>query len=1288
MPVNVVKTPRQERLWREAKKQAAEQGHAEDWDYVMGIYQKMAGLEKASMLGIARSGQDHEMTGWKSMSKALPPTMLASFPYTRIPGQVPTREQMELLRLAKERPKEMSVARLLAQNEPRLTVGGILGDLGMNAGQYQDWSRFLNRVTRSSINEVTLRQDIMSKCLNERLDGGLRRAILLRSLTYWRSLRKGMVQVVTADELQKAESPGGKYHRRVPRPGGGYRYFYDEDKYRNSKGAHTGGAENAERYIYGQIQKCIEKAGRGGCGADAFKGLVQKYGAKAVGAVLTKNHGKSFQFKKGRFTLVQKVNSGAAKDPNSRGGLFTIAEVKAAAKRRIAEKGGLYIIPEDWANEELRKGGPHKYVSRKRDAHGNWVYTYPEDLKKRVRNAIADFLENPKRTLTIGQAARSFRVDKGVALEALQKLEREGKVQKTGDVWKGREAKEVAPPARTPVVVSAKAPVETPAGFPLGMVTDPAQLDPNQRYMIWKRVPGGAWVVERSYPGQYLKTFTKEDIERANYGIFSMTVDPNKLPVSKKPEPQLVVPKEAEHVVGPETQAGISTEPTPVIPTPVKETQPEEALKTEETPLPVSTPEKGKAEKKPRKKVKKTGPAKLEQTGDHIWGSRKDLAQLGRITTSAQLEGMSYDDAAYIVRKSRLIPVHDLDTLKAMGMTPGTAHMTLALLAAIKAKPGDSAAERAAYVDSVRDVVGGIEKIKTVDDFKSLLNEFNQRRMSAKRWETVAGAATRDEAREKLLQLEKENPGTSYGLRYSYSDYNFEIARQVAQPYDSLGPRFTKFIKHSGKFYDGAIREALTADNLWTYNKREDVVDGWLYLQESDKAKKAEKKKKAEKRKSIHGETKRGWSGAKEVAGEVQRVGGTIEVTAADAERTKNTFGFREVDYGREGYMTQADREYHTKALEEAMYDFSEVLDMSPGKMSFNGRLGVALGARGRGKASAHYEPIKKVINITKFRGGGSLAHEWGHALDNIIATHYIKSSTGSSKGDAYLSSSADSASLPTEISAAVVDTMKAIETPPDPVKAKKDHEAFLKTLGDEVDKLVSQNNVLVSEHKELTRKPKTQETLERRVAAMKDRITEWESYIKTERPKIEERLKRGQHVSLNRSMEVSNREYWIKNYKKKIAELQKPDAVLSDANKARMEQIENEVEALRLPINRAREKYKLISKLDPTVSDYYKSAMILGRGYWGTPQELFARAFESYIEDTMRSKSRANTYLVAGTRHAYETDIPVSVTASVQPYPQGEERTHINAAMDRLMAVLRKTGALEKALQNLYILV
>jgi hypothetical protein len=48
MPVNVVKTPRQEHLWNKAKEQAAKEGKSKDWAYIMGIFKHMGGMGKTA----------------------------------------------------------------------------------------------------------------------------------------------------------------------------------------------------------------------------------------------------------------------------------------------------------------------------------------------------------------------------------------------------------------------------------------------------------------------------------------------------------------------------------------------------------------------------------------------------------------------------------------------------------------------------------------------------------------------------------------------------------------------------------------------------------------------------------------------------------------------------------------------------------------------------------------------------------------------------------------------------------------------------------------------------------------------------------------------------------------------------------------------------------------------------------------------------------------------------------------------------------------------------------------
>lgn len=102
------------------------------------------------------------------------------------------------------------------------------------------------------------------------------------------------------------------------------------------------------------------------------------------------------------------------------------------------------------------------------------------------------------------------------------------------------------------------------------------------------------------------------------------------------------------------------------------------------------------------------------------------------------------------------------------------------------------------------------------------------------------------------------------------------------------------------------------------------------------------------------------------------------------AEDFMNEFGFRGVQFG--NWTNQADRQMAVNQAYDAFMDLSNLIGIPPKALSLNGELGIAFGARGSGSALAHYEPNEVVINLTKTKGAGSLAHEWWHALDNYFA--------------------------------------------------------------------------------------------------------------------------------------------------------------------------------------------------------------------------------------------------------------------------------------------------------------
>jgi hypothetical protein len=105
-------------------------------------------------------------------------------------------------------------------------------------------------------------------------------------------------------------------------------------------------------------------------------------------------------------------------------------------------------------------------------------------------------------------------------------------------------------------------------------------------------------------------------------------------------------------------------------------------------------------------------------------------------------------------------------------------------------------------------------------------------------------------------------------------------------------------------------------------------------------------------------------------------------------EQFLEVFGFRGVEFG--NWVAQgaggADRQGLLNQAYDSFMDLADVVGVPPKALSLGGRLGIGFGSRGRGRASAHFEPSNIVINMTKTRGAGSLAHEWFHALDNYFA--------------------------------------------------------------------------------------------------------------------------------------------------------------------------------------------------------------------------------------------------------------------------------------------------------------
>lgn len=114
-------------------------------------------------------------------------------------------------------------------------------------------------------------------------------------------------------------------------------------------------------------------------------------------------------------------------------------------------------------------------------------------------------------------------------------------------------------------------------------------------------------------------------------------------------------------------------------------------------------------------------------------------------------------------------------------------------------------------------------------------------------------------------------------------------------------------------------------------------------------------------------------------------------------------------------WTTQEDRLNYVCAIGISLYDLKTLLGLKKEDIGLRGRLGIAVGARGKGKALAHYEPWSDIINLTRYKaygyagsklrlpvpdnpklrkflntgGVGSFGHEYGHALDYWIGGRF-----------------------------------------------------------------------------------------------------------------------------------------------------------------------------------------------------------------------------------------------------------------------------------------------------------
>lgn len=375
------------------------------------------------------------------------------------------------------------------------------------------------------------------------------------------------------------------------------------------------------------------------------------------------------------------------------------------------------------------------------------------------------------------------------------------------------------------------------------------------------------------------------------------------------------------------------------------------------------------------------------------------------------------------------------------------------------------------------------------------------------------------------------------------------------------------------------------------------------------------------------------------------------DVTPSDFQKA---FNFRGGQFG--NWNTGKDGQTSLNHAYDAFHDLADALGLPAKATALNGDLAIAFGARGtggKGSAAAHYEPDQKIINLTKMKGAGTLSHEWGHAFDS-----YLGKAAGT-RGYYLTSSSPSGNQLRTEVIDAMKGVKEAITTREtvstgDVGRETKTHDNQLKHLGEYIGRL--ENGLKPTEYRKTKPfTPAQQKEWDVAKASIMggdfgkkthvesqskfSRMGGYQSYDNLEKLNKLYKASTGRSFHTTDSKSTGNEMYW------QMWRVSQAEQALKDAKSG----IEKK--------GRGRSNFMNESlNLDQTsVGDYYSE-----------PEEMFARAFEAYVQDKLESKGRKSQYLVARAHNKHYAML------GMKPYPEGEERTAINSAFDKLFEAVK----------------
>lgn len=604
-----------------------------------------------------------------------------------------------------------------------------------------------------------------------------------------------------------------------------------------------------------------------------------------------------------------------------------------------------------------------------------------------------------------------------------------------------------------------------------------------------------------------------------------------------------------------------------------------------------------------------------EDFGEKIGGAKKDLWK-DRGLYVDDLDSMNDREAEKFVKKDNVWRKPDYQAMLEEGMPLGVVYFIKKARDSLHASPqyyriDDTPEKRLArqreYIKTVRELQTVISEVRTVEDAMSAYDSFFIKHGYL---EQVQGWGSGLHYR--ATKKGQDNPVITNKLANSlmvrsaeYFERNFTQKAQKEQFGVTKEQKIPK--GYAIHFNDGKN----------TYSKNDDwrldtyyVTKGYSILQTNFETREAALKwvQELAKGRSKNGKTRF----VPPQLAHVQRTGpdfrSGIEITG---QHYLETFGFRGGEFG--NWMNQNDRQASLNMGFEALKDLAAALKISNKDIAYQGALAIAFGARGSGNAAAHYEPLRKVINLTKMHGAGSLAHEWWHGFDDYLGTKMGAKGMLSEQPQLYAPFKK------------LVDTMKY--KPETPEQAAKRTEAL---IGQRRKNAASWLDSAVLGSLKRYRNEEQMETY----AVLR------EAFLSGETGSVEQ----------------------LNAFKKSVT-----GRVIPKSERERLEIFERMLHGMQ-------EQETQIGRVE---TDYYRNSMRMGKecekdgGYWDSNVEMTARAFACYIKDNLPYSSdylagHADCAVTFVTGQDGEMEI-------LKAFPEGEERKAINAVFDEIIADLKR---------------